>query len=157
MHWTNVDAPQSLQERAMSRIKLKGRKDGPPFARFPHYCHEHENYKRLSFPAKALLHELLYQYRGENNGDLCCAWGIVGPRWNGARNTLDRAEAELIERGWIVRTREGGRNRPHLYAVTIHAVNDCRGKLDAGWKAALPLGYWKLGHDPVKNPLKQAA
>lgn len=94
----------------------------------------------------------MYQYRGSNNGDLTCAWGTVGKRWMHSRTTLDRAEGELIAVGWIVRTRIGSRNSPHLYALTFWNIDECYGKLDAGWRAGPKLSYWKLGRDPSRDP-----
>lgn len=131
-----------------SRTKTKGRRESGSFAAFPRACWEHRNYAELPIQAKALLHELNGQYNGKNNGDLCAAWGTVKDRGLGCRATVDRARDELERAGWIVLTRQGGRNAPNLYALTFHSVDECGGKLDAGATAGRPLGYWKNSSNP---------
>lgn len=118
------------------------------FSTWPHVCATHENFYCLSSTAKALLFELLGQYRGKNNGDMDCAWENMRHKgWN-SRSTIERARNELLERGWIVLTRRGGRNQCHLYGLTFLALDECNGKLDARSFDGKSLGYWKLGHNP---------
>lgn len=121
---------------------------GKFYTAWPHVCATHENFYNLSTTSKALLFELLGQYRGFNNGDLCCAWGLLRNRGWKSRATIERAGNELLEKGWIVLTRQGGRNRPNLYALTFFSVDECKGKLDNNWMVGSYLGYWKKGNHP---------
>lgn len=112
------------------RARLTGRREGGSFSAWPHACNDSENFCRLSLPARALLFEFLGQIRRANNGDLSCAWALLKPRGWRSRDTIERARAELERAGWIIRTRQGGRNAPNLYAVTWLSIEHCGGKLD---------------------------
>jgi hypothetical protein len=144
-----------------SRKKFKGAADKAEsggFSRWPHSCASHPNYHRLSLPARALLTELLGQYRGNNNGDLCCAWrGLLKERGWRSRTTVDRARDELVALGWIVLTRQGDKNKPNLYALTFFDIDDCGGKLDAGTPIGQRLSYWKEGFNPNLQRRRKAA
>jgi len=130
-----------------SLCKTKGRKDRGSFARMPHQITNSENYRTLSVRAKALLYDTNARYNGRNNGDFDYTlknmkkWG-----WN-SNDTIAKAKNELLVKGWIVLTRQGGRNKCNLYALTIWAIDECNGKLDkAATKTAL--AYWKQGNNP---------
>lgn len=112
------------------RSKMKGRREHGSFSAWPHACAQHPNFAVLSIPARALLFEFLGQLRGSNNGDLCCAYSVLRHRGWRSRDTIERARAELEHTGWILRTRQGGRNTPNLYAVTWLSIDACKGKLD---------------------------
>lgn len=128
---------------ARTRLRAKGRREGGTFSAWPHACHEAASFKGLSLPARALLFEFLGQLRRANNGDLACAFALLQPRGWRARATIERARQELEAAGWIVRTRQGGRNAANLYAVTWLAIEHCNGKLDI--PAGLPPGTWRRG------------
>lgn len=132
-------------------------RDGSTFVAWPHICAEHWNFYRLSITAKALLFCLLSQFKGNNNGDFCCAWGIMKPKGWKSRTTIDKARDELLQTGWIVCTRQGGRNKPNLYAVTFIAIDECKGKLDSRSFTNKPLGYWKTGINPELLKSQKAA
>ena len=77
-----------------------------------------------------LLIDVAKQYNGSNNGDLHAAWSILsGQGWH-SKGTLSRAIKELIDKGFIELTRQGGKNRCSLYAVTWRSIDECKGKLD---------------------------
>lgn len=138
-----------MKSQAAKLRRLKGR-GGEKFAAFPTQCQRHPSYIRLSVTAKALLHELNQQYNGSNNGDLCTAWNIVkGLGLAKSRTTIDKARDELELVGWIVQTRQGGRNSPNLYALTFREVDDCKGKLDSGALEGTRYDYWKQGTNPM--------
>lgn len=128
------------------RLKVKGRREAGSFSAWPHVCSGHENFFALSHTARSLLFEFLGQLRGNNNGDLTCAWAILRKRGWRSRDTIERARAELEARGWIIRTRQGGRNAPNLYAVTWRGIDECGGKLDIPSTFAPP-GDWKKQFD----------
>lgn len=75
--------------------------------------------------ARSLLYELMRQLSGRNNGHLQLSSGWLRKRgWHSA-DVVQRAKGELLERGLIVLTRQGGLNcGPSLYAVTwLHISN----------------------------------
>lgn len=117
---------------ARSRLKTSGRRESGRFTGIPHAVMHHSDYIALSYTAKSLLFELALQYNGYNNGDLTAAWSILSKRgWN-SKSTLVKALRELIERGFVIRSRTGWFSNPGsrcaLYAITWNAVDDCYSK-----------------------------
>ncbi len=126
----------------MTRMRSKGRRDKGPFLALPHAVLDSPNYLSLSVHARSLLVDLSRQYNGNNNGDLCAAWKLMEPRGLKSRDTLWKALKELRHYGLIELTRQGGLNRPSLYAVTWLAVDDCGGKLDVA-PTRVASGLWR--------------
>lgn len=88
-------------------------------------------YLSLSSHGRMLLLDLLAQYNGNNNGDLCAAYSMMKLRGWRSTHTLQNAKKELIEADLICETRKGARpNLASLYAVTWYALDECNGKLD---------------------------
>ena len=54
--------------------------------------------KNLSAYGTKLLVDLLSQYKGNNNGDLCATYSILQQRGWRSKGTLSKAIKELIER-----------------------------------------------------------
>ncbi|WP_125181311.1 hypothetical protein [Thiohalobacter thiocyanaticus] len=86
--------------------------------------------------------DLSYQYRGSNNGDLCAAWAIMQKRGWLSRVTLGKAIRELKDTGFIVVSRQGGKNKASLYALTWEGIDECDGKLDIAPRKTPP-NDWK--------------
>jgi len=126
-----------------SRLKQKGRRESGRFAGIPVACMNHENFISLSMPARGLLLELCKQYNGFNNGDLCASFSIMKKRGFRSKGTLNRVLKELKYRGWIQISRLGGQNKCSLYALTFHAIDDCKGKLDISATTTAP-AIWKI-------------
>jgi hypothetical protein len=134
------------------RQRLKGRKTSGSFMQIPHAVIEHENYSRLSHRACRLLWDLYSQFRGKNNGDLCASMSIMKRKGWKSNDQLSKAKKELLETGWIVRTKVGGLGiGPDLFAVTFKPIDECGGKLDCK-ETSVALGYWKLGYNREINP-----
>ena len=129
------------------RWKQKGRRDSGSFVMLPHAVLRNPNYARLSYSARSLLFDLLSQYNGKNNGDFSLAPKIMQAKGWRSQGTVHQAKKELLKTGWIICTRQGGRNMPSLFAVTFQSIDECKGKLDVK-ETATALGYWKLGHNP---------
>jgi hypothetical protein len=112
------------------RWKATGKGKTHSFVQFPHVMLTHPAFLNLSGRAcKALLY-LAGQYKGGNNGDLQATIKVArAAGWSSASN-LQAATRELEEAGFIVKSRQGGRNRCSLYALTWFAVDQCDGKLD---------------------------
>jgi hypothetical protein len=115
-----------------SRYKnARQKRDGSRFFQIPACVLEGAAYLGLSSHARMLLFDLLPQYRGNNNGDLCAAWKLMQPRGWKSEETLHKAKLELLDAGLMVETRKGARpNKASLYALTWYALDDCGGKLD---------------------------
>ena len=122
----------------------KGRMMTDSFVRIPHHVINHEHFRSLSPRATKLLIDLLAQYRGYNNGDLCAPLSLMRERgWNSS-DQLHKAKNELIEKDVIIVTRQGGLNKCSLYAVTWFQIDECNGKLDVASTTTAPVN-WKEG------------
>lgn len=127
------------------------RRESGGFAALPHCLLESQVYTGLSAHAIKLLIDLLAQFKGFNNGDLCLAWTIMAKRGWKSRDTLNKARQELLDTELILVSRHGDRKRATLYALTFFAIDECGGKLDI--KATeRPVSTWRL-HNPLP-PLK---
>lgn len=115
-------------------------------------------YAELSPHAVKLLNDLLAQYTGNNNGDLCCAWTLMEKRGWRSKSTLSKARKELLDGAWIEVTRQGGRHQATLYALTFFSIDECGGKLDVS-STHSPKGSWRLKNQepPKLNPLNNCS
>ena len=113
-----------------------------------------QSFSRLGPHAVKLLMDLLAQYKGDNNGDLCAAWTLMQKRGWRSRDTLSKARRELLKAEWIIVTRQGGKHLPTLFALTFFAVDECGGKLDMK-PTHSPPSNWR-NHEPM-SPLLQGA
>ncbi len=120
----------------------KGRREKGRFIAIPAPVLESDEYAQLSPAAVKLMVDLNTQFKGHNNGDLSATWSMMKKRGWKSSATLFRALTELLEKGWIVKTRQGGRHKPNLFALSYLAIDDCAGKLDIKPTAAPP-GTWK--------------
>ena len=125
------------------------------FVALPNAVLRSESWARLSGHGVKLLMDLAGQYKGDNNGDLCMAWTIMSKRGWRSRDTLSKARNELLEEGWIILTRQGGRHQPSLYGITFYGIDECHGKLDVAG-SIVPAGLWKKKNEPLP-PLKAVA
>lgn len=134
-----------------TRRKIVGRSDGGSFLALPHAVLESPNYPLLSAHAVKLLCDMGAQFKGKNNGDLCATWSIMHARGWKSRDTLAHALAELLHFGLIERTRQGGMHQCSLYALTWHAIDDCKGKLDCA-PSRTPSGKWRQPQEAMPKP-----
>lgn len=130
-----------------SRRKAKGRLDSGSFVAIPHAILESNSYAKLSAPAVKLMLDLYGQYKGSNNGDFSMAWSMMSTRGWRSKDTLYRGRNELVDKGFIIQTRLGGKHQCSLYAVTWQPIDECNGKLDCP-ATRVALGYWKQGFVP---------
>jgi hypothetical protein len=109
----------------------KNKRDGGRFFALPDSVLNGAAYISLSSHGRMLLLDILAQYNGSNNGDLCAAYSMMKLRGWKSTHTLQNAKKELLNADLICETRKGARpNLASLYAVTWHALDDCNGKLD---------------------------
>ena len=131
-----------MSSRSQQIRRNKGRMMTDSFVRIPHHVINHENFRTLSCRATKLLIDLLAQYRGYNNGDLCAPLSLMRERgWNSS-DQLQKAKNEVIEKDVIIVTRQGGINKCSLYAVTWFPIDECNGKLDVASTTTAPVN-WK--------------
>jgi hypothetical protein len=103
--------------------------------------------------AKALLLDLMRQVNGANNGRLHLSyeWLTRKRGWK-SRDTIKRAQNELVERGLVIQTCKGGLNKgASLFAVTWLPISNFNG-LDFAAKDYQP-GAWAMmdKHTPKNN------
>lgn len=140
-----------------SRKRYRGAKDkreSGSFVALPHAVLRSQSFASLRPHAVKLAIDLLAQFKGDNNGDLCAAWTLMKKRGWRSRDTLSKARRELLNAEWIMVTKQGGRHSPTLYALTFYAVDACGGKLDVSPTHSSP-GSWRK-HEPASPVLQNA-
>lgn len=95
-----------------------------------------------------LLFDLSKQYNGKNNGNLTASITVM-EKMNWASGTLHRKQKSLLEKGFIVVTRQGWKQRgkPTLLALTWHGIDEPprHVQYDDGIKPShRPLNYWAI-------------
>jgi hypothetical protein len=95
-------------------------------------------YINLPDPAKALLLDIARQYNGSNNGDLCATLKTLKPRGWASNSKLWRALGTLLDSELLILTRQGGRHKCSLYALSWESIDECKGKLDISSTKAPP-------------------
>ena len=127
--------------------RAKGRRASGSFLSLPHNLLRHKNFKTLRAKPTKLLIDIAVQYRGTNNGDLCAPLSIMRERGWSSNDQLFRARKEVVDRGFVRVSRQGGRNQCTLYALTWQPIDDCRGKLDINATTTAPHD-WKCWTPP---------
>lgn len=125
-----------------SILKAKGRREQGTFILLPKSILESAEYAALTAHEVKLLLDLFVQYNGRNNGDFHCAWSLMQKRGWHSQDTLNRALRGLIEKGFVMKTRQGGKHKCSLYAVTWKEINDCDGKLEVR-PTQVPPATWR--------------
>jgi hypothetical protein len=128
-----------------------GREPGQ-FVTFPQAVLHSPAFKRLSAHAVKLLLDLLSQFKGNNNGDLCAAWKLMEKRGWKSRETLNKARKELLSEDLITLTRQGGMHQASLYAVTFRKIDPCEGKsLEVRPTRTPPPARWRNNQPAVSD------
>lgn len=142
----------------MARIKKPSESAPGRFAALPHVVLDSPAYTKASVAAKALLNEVMRQHNGSNNGrfHLAHTW-LAGRGWP-SKSSVEKARNELIERGLIIQTKQGGLVvGPNWYAVTWLSITNYVG-LEIGPHQYHP-GAWNLCDLPPsarrKPPVKK--
>lgn len=107
-----------------------GRSKTPPFVQLRKDVITSSQWANLSYKAVKLFVDVLEQYNGNNNGDMCITMSVMKKKGWVSSGTLHAAKTELVNKGWIELTRQGGRHKCSLYAVSIHPIHECGGKHD---------------------------
>lgn len=143
-HVTSATRVPPIAPRRKKKDKkghAREKRDGTYFASLPQIVAQSPQYAALSPHAAKLMLDLMGQYNGSNNGDLCAAWTVMQARGWRSRDTLAKKLKELRGSGFIVMTRQGGRHTASLYAITFYAL-DPNPKLDM-LARDFPRGLWK--------------
>ena len=117
------------------------------YSALPHALLDSVAFMGAGHPARSLLFDLLRQHNGRNNGHIQMAAPWMKKRGWTSNDVLHRAKLELIERGLIIQTRQGGLNAgASLYAVTWLQITNFVG-LDIQSKH-FHTGAWRLLDKP---------
>ena len=134
---------------AKNRQKIKGRREDYSFSAKPHHIFRADCKNKIPSPASVLSHKaahlldnLIAQFNGKNNGDLSAAPAIMKLYGWTSQGSIYDALTELLGTGFIEQTRQGGRNKCSLYAVTWLAIDECNNKLDLN-PTKIPSNLWK--------------
>lgn len=131
-----------------NRNRVKGRSDTRRFVGIPFELLQTRKYSELSSHAVKLLVDILRSFNGSNNGNLQCVWSELRALGWKSKGTIDRALRELLACGFIEQSRQGGRHKCSLYAVTWRAIDEVidqktgRHKLDIP-PTRTPKGTWR--------------
>ncbi len=114
---------------ADKRQKFKGCRSGTTFGAKPHHIFRANTKTDQPSPASVLSHmaahlldNLVAQFNGNNNGDLTVAPKIMKLYGWTSQGSVHSALTELLATGFIEQTRQGGRNKCSLYALTWLAI-----------------------------------
>lgn len=98
---------------------------GGLYSAIPHAVLDSVAFMGATYPAKALLFDLMRQHSGNNNGHLQLSFGWLEKRGWKSRDVIQRAKSELITRGLIIQSRQGGLNiGASRYAVTWLSISN---------------------------------
>ena len=103
---------------ARTRLKIRKRLETGTFLRVPTDVLKCAAFRSLSTKAKALILDIGTQYNGHNNGHLCASWAFMKQQGWVSKQTLQNAMEELVGKGLLELTRQGGRNRCSLVGFT---------------------------------------
>jgi len=134
------------------KFKVRGRAQPRRFVQFPNQLIDSRRFHALSAHAVKALMFLASQYMGYNNGDLTIAWRVAKAKGITSNDSLRRGTLELIEAGFVVQSRQGGRNRCSLYALAWFPINECDGKLDIAATAVAPIDWKSLDCGNLSEP-----
>jgi hypothetical protein len=123
--------------------KRKYKQPGERYAQIPHSVLLSEAWRSLPHYAMAVLVAMAAQFDGKNNGDLALTWASARRFGIGSHEHLVKSLALLLDRGLIVKTRQGGRRPlgPCLYALAWRPINDRPGGYDDGIYATETASY----------------
>jgi hypothetical protein len=123
--------------------RKNGRAKTPSFVMLRKDIITSKQYSDLSHKAVKLLIDVLEQFNGNNNGDLCVTMSVMKKKGWVSSGTLQAAKNELVRKGWLELTRQGGRHMCSLYAISFYQIHECGGKHDRR-PTTIPSNLWKV-------------
>lgn len=122
------------------------------YTALPHVVLDSVAFMGAGHTARSMLFDLMRQHNGSNNGRLHLTTSWLRKRGWKSADTIQNAKAELIERGLIVQTRQGGLNAgASWYALTWLSISNFVG-LDIQAKHYHPGAWMFLNKLPAINP-----
>lgn len=115
----------------------------------------HPNFKRLSANACKLVFDLARQYSGFNNGYLSAALSILKPLGWRSEATIRESVAECMHYHLIKKTRQGGRNRCNLFALTWWRIHEKDGRPLEVRATLRPSNDWKEARPDYMKPARK--
>ncbi len=132
-----------------------------PYAAMPIKVLDHPAYTGASANAIRLLHDMVRQHNGHNNGRLQASFAWLRSRGWTSASARQKAIAELLERRLIILTRKGGRSYgqidynnpppnqgPDFFALCWLPISNFKG-LEITGRDFYP-GGWDLGAPPPR-------
>lgn len=128
-----------------------------PFVAIPKNLLNSVAYRNLNHHAQALFIYMSAIFNGSNNGDISATFKYMKKYGWRSSSTLHDAKEDLKKWGLIIETRQGGKNKCSLYAVTYRNIDFCGGKIDINptthalntWKKFEPLPDIKQSQNKV--------
>ena len=108
-----------------------------PFLMLPNAVLESPGYRALSHTARSLLVDIAKQYKGCNNGALVACEKYLLPLGWKSKDVISRSVKELLEKGLLIKTRQGGLNSPSLFALSFQNL-DRDNRHEPGMAGAFP-------------------
>lgn len=105
------------------RAKQKGRKEKGSFVGIPKTIVRSPQFRNLNGNETKVFLHLYSNYTGSNNGYLAISYNKAKD-YGLSRQTLSSTLKSLEEKGWIEKSRQGGKGVLSLYAVTIEPINE---------------------------------
>lgn len=121
---------------------MKGRRQTGPFSAMPHAVINSAAWDALTGPEMKLLMIFAGKHNGKNNGNISCSWKEMNGRGFVSKDTLARALAGVIAKGFVMKTRQGGRHSCSLFAITWKGIDPCDVPLDIKPSPA-PSNAWR--------------
>jgi hypothetical protein len=125
------------------KMNAKGRRSSGTFLALPHNLIDAPKFQDLSGNATKLLIQIAGKYRGKNNGDLSASFKTMKASGWRSETTLNKALKELLDKGFLVKTRQGHfPKKCCLYGITWRAI-DPSTKYDTQQYTGKNLAWWK--------------
>ena len=107
------------------------RKSEGQYLPLPYAQLKSEAWRSLSGAAVRLWLELHTRYNGGNNGTLTLSYAEAGEALGMGKATVQRAYAELVDKGFLVLVREGNwySRRAHEWRLTTKPMQTAKGKV----------------------------
>lgn len=98
--------------------KSKGRADSGSFLGIPQSVIDSTEFKSLKSTPIKLLIFIAEKYKGSNNGDLSASYDELRRLGFGQPATISNALKILQKKNFLFKTRQGGKNKCNLFAIT---------------------------------------
>ncbi|WP_295400906.1 hypothetical protein [uncultured Thiocystis sp.] len=136
------------------RGRVKGRATSGSFTALPHSVFRASGERpapvaNLHPSARAFLVDICQQLNGRNNGNLAASPSVMSAYGWTTGSGINSAVVELVAFGYLVQTRQGGRNRCSLYGVTWRGIDE--GPHDAK-PDPVPLNLWHADKEEQRDP-----